>query len=114
MYSVYILENLSDKSWYIGCTDNLKRRLKEHINGQGGKTTKEKLGGWKLMYAEAYVDKRDAFGIYVEERGDPALKFVSLINIRPAQGSRSMEIQDEELRRKIRDIVGKLIPQLFV
>ena len=62
MYSVYILENLSDKSWYIGCTDNLKRRLKEHINGQGGKTTKEKLGGWKLVYAEAYVDKRDAFG----------------------------------------------------
>ena len=54
------------------------------------------------------------FNIHVEERGDSAIKFVSLINIRPAQGSRGMEIQDEELRSKIRTIVERLIPDLFV
>ncbi|KKW44645.1 MAG: hypothetical protein UY94_C0018G0005 [Parcubacteria group bacterium GW2011_GWA2_56_21] len=54
------------------------------------------------------------FNIYVDEHGDSALKFVSLINIRPAQGSRSMEIQDKEIRRKIRAIVERLIPDLFV
>jgi len=53
------------------------------------------------------------FNIHVDERGDSALKFVSLINIRPGQGSRSMEIQDEKLRKKIRAIVKRLITDLF-
>ena len=54
------------------------------------------------------------FNIHVEEHGNSALKFVSLINIRPAQGSRSMEIQDKEIRTKIRAIVARLIPDIFV
>ncbi len=54
------------------------------------------------------------FNIHVYEHGDSALKFVSLINIRPTQGNRGMEIQDEELRKKIRAIVERLIPNLFV
>lgn len=62
MYKVYLLENQSDKSWYTGCTDDLERRLKEHNSKHGGRTTKLKLGEWKLIYAEAYIDKRDAFG----------------------------------------------------
>ena len=54
------------------------------------------------------------FNVYTDERGDAAIKFVSLINIRPSQGSRNMEIQDAELRNKIREIVERLIPDLFV
>jgi putative endonuclease len=63
MHTVYILENQSDKSWYIGQTDNLKRRLSQHHSGNGGRTTsmKEK-DSWRLIYAEAYCDKRDALG----------------------------------------------------
>lgn len=63
MHTVYVLENQMDKSWYIGQTDNLKRRLIQHNSGVGGRTTvlKEKAS-WKLMYAEAYCDKRDALG----------------------------------------------------
>ena len=60
--SVYVLENQNDKSWYIGQTDNLKRRVEEHNSKQGGRTTKIKSGEWKLIYAEAYIDKRDAIG----------------------------------------------------
>ncbi len=62
MFTVYVLENQNDKSWYIGQTDNLKRRIQEHNSGQGGRTTKLKKGVWKLIYAEAYLDHRDALG----------------------------------------------------
>ena len=62
MNTVYVLENQKDKSWYIGQTDNLKRRVQEHNSKQGGRTTKIKNGEWKLIYAEAYIDKRDAMG----------------------------------------------------
>ncbi len=62
MYSVYLLENQSDKSWYIGFTSDLKRRVKEHNSKQGGRTTRIKKGKWKLVYAEAYTNKEDAIG----------------------------------------------------
>ena len=62
MHTVYVLENQKDKSWYIGQTDNLKRRYAEHNSKQGGRMTRIKTGPWQLMYAEAYIDKRDALG----------------------------------------------------
>lgn len=62
MHSVYVLENQSDKSWYIGQTDNLKQRVVQHNSGSGARTTRIKEGEWKLIYAEAYLDKKDALG----------------------------------------------------
>lgn len=61
MFFVYLLECQNDKSWYIGATSDLKRRLIEHRSGKGGKTTKNK-NSWKLIYFEGYVNKNDAFG----------------------------------------------------
>jgi len=61
LYYVYLLESQDDKSWYIGTTSDLKRRLKEHKEGKGGRTTKLKKN-WKLIYFEGYLDKRDAIG----------------------------------------------------
>jgi putative endonuclease len=57
---VYLLESLDKKSWYIGFSDNLKRRLTEHNNGKGGKTTRTQK--WKLIYFEGYLNKFDALG----------------------------------------------------
>jgi hypothetical protein len=37
------------------------------------------------------------------------VEFTALINIRPAQGNRSMVIQDEGVRRAVRDIVHALV-----
>ncbi len=37
------------------------------------------------------------------------IEFISLINIRPAEGNRGMEIQDEEIKKKIRTIIEKRI-----
>ncbi|MDO8594259.1 MAG: GIY-YIG nuclease family protein [bacterium] len=62
MFKVYVLENQIDKGWYIGETDNLKRRILEHNSGRGGRTTKRGGGIWKLIYAEAYLNKSDALG----------------------------------------------------
>lgn len=60
MHKVYVLENQSDGSFYIGHTNDLERRIAQHNAGNGGRTTKMKGATWKLIYAEAYIDKRDA------------------------------------------------------
>lgn len=52
------------------------------------------------------------FNVYPKERGDTAIEYVSLINIRPAQRNTEMELADEGLRRAIRRIAMKLIPGL--
>ena len=61
MYYVYLLENQSDYSWYIGYTEDLRKRLKEHQGGYGCRTTSLKLN-WKLIYYESYLNKQDAIG----------------------------------------------------
>ena len=52
------------------------------------------------------------FNIYPKEHGDAAIEYISLINIRPAQGNRSMEIASEETRLAVRNAVAKAIPFL--
>jgi len=62
MFYVYLLEQTQDKSWYIGFTSNLKRRLEEHKTRNGCKTTSLKNGNYKLIYYESYLNKQDALG----------------------------------------------------
>ncbi|MEK7117725.1 MAG: GIY-YIG nuclease family protein [Patescibacteria group bacterium] len=50
MYYVYLLEEVSNKGWYIGYTSDLRKRLTQHNSGNGGRTTKNRL--WKLFYAK--------------------------------------------------------------
>ncbi|MDP2594066.1 MAG: DUF5674 family protein [bacterium] len=52
------------------------------------------------------------FNIYPVERGDAAIEYNSVINIRPAQGNRAMEITSEELRVMVRAVVAPFIPYL--
>ncbi len=61
MYYVYILKCIDDQSWYIGYTEDLKKRVHDHQNGYGCRTTSLKQN-WQLIYYEAYLDKRDAMG----------------------------------------------------
>ena len=61
MYYVYIIEDKISRSLYIGFTSDLKRRWSEHKNGRGGSTT-SKMNDKRLIYYEAYTDKRDAVG----------------------------------------------------
>ena len=61
MYFVYLLENQGDKSWYIGFTTDLRKRVQEHQEKSGGRTTSRKKD-WKLIYYEGYLNKQDALG----------------------------------------------------
>ena len=45
------------------------------------------------------------FNWYFDKTGDERIEYVSLINIRPAQGSRMMEVQDVSLRDKMKTII---------
>ena len=48
-----------DGGFYIGCTEDLKKRLKAHNSGQV-ESTKKRLP-MKLLYYEACLDEKDAF-----------------------------------------------------
>jgi putative endonuclease len=61
MYWTYLLENQTDKSWYIGYSSNLRQRLEAHQAGVGGQTTSRKQN-WKLIYCEGYLSAQDAKG----------------------------------------------------
>lgn len=49
------------------------------------------------------------FNIYPDKPRIERIEFTSLINIRPSQGNRSIEIKDEKLREKIRSVVDTLV-----
>lgn len=47
---------------------------------------------------------------YYPGRGvDGCIEFTSLINIRPSQGNRSMEIEDDAVRARVRELTYRLI-----
>lgn len=47
--------------------------------------------------------------LYPFESTDKQIRFESLINIRPGQNNRSMEIQDEELKKRVADVARSLL-----
>ncbi|MFA5318021.1 MAG: GIY-YIG nuclease family protein [Patescibacteria group bacterium] len=54
-----MLESTKHKTLYKGCTNDLKKRFKEH-NGGLVEATKLKRP-WKLIYYEACLNKTDAY-----------------------------------------------------
>ena len=58
MHYVYLILEDTTRKRYIGRTDDLKKRMKYHNSGRGGRTTSP--GKWHLVYYEAYLHKKDA------------------------------------------------------
>ena len=58
MFYVYVLISLKDKKFYIGFTNDLKRRLREHNSGRNV-STKSRLP-LQLIYYESHLSKADA------------------------------------------------------
>ena len=58
MYVVYILESGKSGHYYIGQTDNLEKRIREHNLGKS-KSTKSGIP-WSLIYKEIYETRKDA------------------------------------------------------
>ena len=57
-YYVYILHSQKNKSLYIGYTSDLKKRFKEHNNGESVAT--KPFRPYKLIFYEAFLSRNDA------------------------------------------------------
>ena len=58
MYYVYVLKSQKWSKQYIGFTNNLEKRVKEH-NEKNTKSTRYGIP-WKLVYYEAFLSREDA------------------------------------------------------
>ncbi len=58
MFYTYVLLSLKDNKFYIGFTNDLKRRLKEHNSGKNISTKPRRP--LKLIYYEAHLSKTDS------------------------------------------------------
>ena len=60
MYFVYLLVSKNKKRTisYVGYTNNIKKRLKNHNDSKGAKFTRG--GKWKLKYFKSYKNKNIA------------------------------------------------------
>ena len=58
MFYIYVIKSKKDSSIYIGYTNDLRRRIKEHNSGES-KYTKSKFP-YELVYYESYKDIADA------------------------------------------------------
>ncbi|PJE74129.1 MAG: hypothetical protein COV02_00065 [Candidatus Terrybacteria bacterium CG10_big_fil_rev_8_21_14_0_10_41_10] len=54
MFYTYVIKSKKNNRLYYGSTDDLKRRIKEHNDGIGGKYTRDNRP-FELLYYEAYV-----------------------------------------------------------
>ena len=58
MYYTYILYSLKDHQWYTGYTNDIKRRLSEHLKGKVQSTKHRRP--LKLIYFESCITELDA------------------------------------------------------
>ncbi len=56
---VYVLRSIKSGKWYIGCTNNLRKRFNEHQNNKS--TYTKGRGPFELIYYEASYNKLDGF-----------------------------------------------------
>jgi putative endonuclease len=58
MYVVYVLQSETYKRMYIGMTNDLERRIKEHNNGKTKSTRYYKP--WKVLFIESFSTRLEA------------------------------------------------------
>lgn len=63
----------------------------------------------ELLENGSHQENLWGINIYPEKSREDWIEFTSLINVRPSQGNASLAIQDEFLRKRIKDIINSLI-----
>jgi putative endonuclease len=58
MFYTYVLQSLRNDDFYIGYTNNLRRRLAEHNQGLNFST--KRYMPWRIIYYEACLNRADA------------------------------------------------------
>ena len=52
MVTVYVVESLTDQTWYVGMALNVNNRLREHNSGKSRYTKGHRP--WKIVYTEVH------------------------------------------------------------
>jgi len=78
-YFVYILE-CADKSLYVGCTNNIDKRIKEHNNSKQGAHYTKIRRPVVLKYKEVFETLKEARGREAEVKRWSRDKKLALIN----------------------------------
>lgn len=76
MWFTYIIE-CQNGDLYTGITDNVERRFTEHVQGKGGKFTRD-IGAIKVLYKERFPSKEEARKREVQIKGWTRRKKFSL------------------------------------
>lgn len=79
MYYTYVISNKFSQKFYIGQTNNLKKRLQRHNqNLPTRKTsfTRRLKGVWKLVYQEMYNTRKEAIKREKELKSYQGRKFI--------------------------------------
>jgi hypothetical protein len=65
----------------------------------------------ELLIEKENSEPKDVWGINIfpDKTGDDLIEFDSMMNIKPAFGNRTRGVDDENIRKKITEIVNKLI-----
>jgi phage pi2 protein 07 len=65
----------------------------------------------EFLIEQENCEPKNLWGInfYPEKTGDDFIEFDSMMNLKPGLGNKSRGIEDEKIREKIIEIVGKLI-----
>ncbi|MCX6796004.1 MAG: GIY-YIG nuclease family protein [Candidatus Falkowbacteria bacterium] len=79
MHYLYIIQSLKDQGYYIGATENLEKRIKEHNSGKT-KSIKNRTP-FILKYKEVYENKTDARKREIELKKNYQRRKELLINI---------------------------------
>ena len=75
MYHVYVLISLKDKKFYIGFSEDVVQRVKEHNSGKNVSTKNRRP--FELVYFEGHLSKQDAMrreGYFKTAKGKTTLK----------------------------------------
>lgn len=79
MFYVYIIQSIKNKRYYIGHTNDLSKRLKEHNSGKT-RSTKAYMP-WKIVYREVLGTKPEAYRREMEIKSyKSGIKFKELQN----------------------------------
>lgn len=79
LYFTYILE-CADKSFYVGCTNNLEKRIKEHNERKRGAHYTKIRRPVELKYSETFATLTEARRREAEIKGWRHEKKINLIN----------------------------------
>ena len=80
-FCTYILTNYNNTTLYIGCTNNLERRMSEHKDSTNTSSFVKKYNLSKLVYYETYSNMADAIQREKQMKGWKRYKKIELITI---------------------------------